>query len=230
MKKTIGLLIILFVAVLNSYAKNPSGVISGYKINGVCEKIDISSQTAYGREAHFDFQVKRDLDARIKSRIEACPSGKIKEWTRFSLEDAKAQKALGEHDRMFWSLWEVKSLTPYRCGIISNPNSTIKLVLMDFTVKGRRRKEITGNKLLAVFTVDSKLSPQRSLVQHISNETVYDDRRKVVAKYVCDIDSDGLVEVIMMDSRYAGHNYWITKFAPDFSWIKEDFVDGERGD
>jgi hypothetical protein len=68
------------------------------------------------------------------------------------------------------------------------------------------------------------------MAKYLSRNSIYDDVRVVSVENICDADSDGLVEVILRDSVYAGYSFLIEKFSPDFSEIKEESVDGSRGD
>jgi len=89
---------------------------------------------------------------------------------------------------------------------------------------------VTGNQLLSFFKVSPNGTLKTILAQFISNKSVYDITRNLKVEHICDTNKDGLADFILLDQRYAGHNYWILSFSEGFSKKNLEFVDGMRGD
>lgn len=202
-----------------------------YVITGACKKINTSSQNVAGEgENYFDFETYKPEHS-IRSKIMACPSEYMGQWVDFSMKDADGGTGIAADDRWFWSVEDINDLYPLRCGILENPGTTNHLAIINYKMDAKQtKKEIRSSYLLTMVLIDEKYRPRKTLAQYISNESYHDIRRYVDVMNICDFDTDGLAEVILIDSRYAGYGYLVQKFATDFSGINIEPVEGFRGD
>ncbi|MSU44973.1 hypothetical protein EXS45_02225 [Candidatus Nomurabacteria bacterium] len=215
----------------NSKTGINSSIIPSFKIDGVCSQNDVSDQSTDYVQKYSEFKVTGDSTT-IKSKIKPCETKSLDFWAMFALTEAENRTTISPSELEWWtnSIVKINSLEPIQCGVIENPGSENKIAILKFNMNAGTKKMVTGNGLLSFIQLDKSNNPVKTLAQFISNESIYDITRDVGVKYICDLDKDSKVEIILKDQRYAGYSFWTMKLAEDFSNVNLNSVEGLRGD
>lgn len=203
--------------------------VTDYRIDGACQRVDISSRSDDWSHYYNDFVITA-ATVPIRTRAQACSNADLRTLTDFALVDAERRIAVDYDESINWrNIRKIVSLNPEKCAIFRNPDSTNRLVLLEFGIDAVQPRNEEKYRLLSMVVLDDKLLPKKTLLQNVSVETDTDNRRIVNLWGICDVNADGLAEVIVSDERYVGSDWNVFRFAPDFSAITSEAFGGFAG-
>ncbi|MDQ7774130.1 MAG: hypothetical protein RDU13_11500 [Elusimicrobiales bacterium] len=203
--------------------------VTDYRIEGACQRVDISSRSDDWSHYYNDFVITA-ATVPIRTRAQACSNADLRTLTDFALVDAERRIAVDYDESFNWrTIGKIVSLNPEKCAIFRNPDSTNSLVLLEFSIDAVQPRNEEKYRLFSMVALDDRLLPKKTLLQNVSVETDMDNRRILNVWGICDVNADGLAEVIVSDERYAGYNWNVFRFAPDFSATTSEAFGGFAG-